>query len=80
MFWKCNFCNKTTILFIQLKKEGPNPVVKMIWQTWPETPPRELPPEAPDAVRSMYREASLAENVGALRARPGSTVPRSRSL
>lgn len=69
--WKCNFCNKTTTLFIRLKKEGSSTVVKDIWQTWPETPPRQLPLEAPDAVRSMYREASLAENVGALRGAAG---------
>lgn len=38
---------------------------------WPERSPRELPAEAPTAVADLYREASVAENAGAMRGAAG---------
>ncbi|MFJ2891835.1 DUF4145 domain-containing protein [Streptomyces sp. NPDC087305] len=36
-------------------------------QVWPEKTPRELAPEAPEAVREVFSEAALAEAAGAFR-------------
>jgi hypothetical protein len=66
--WTCMFCNKTTlirVLYPEADEQFRAPA--SIEMMWPERPPRELAEEAPDAVRSLFREASIAENAGALR-------------
>lgn len=61
--WACFYCRKTTIARVvypagdeQFREPE---AVEIIW---PERPPRELPDEAPEAMRSLYRE-----DAGALR-------------
>jgi ribosomal protein L37AE/L43A len=66
--WRCMFCNRTTtILLVYAEDEQQESKLEEVRQVWPEAPPRELPEEAPDDVRSLYREASIVENAGALR-------------
>jgi hypothetical protein len=67
-FWKCQFCGQTAalIFLVEYPRDGEFQVTE-VRQVWPEMPPRELPVQAPAQVRSLYREASLAEHAGALR-------------
>lgn len=66
--WNCQFCTRTAVLvlLVEYPLDGDLQVTE-VRQVWPERPPRELPPQAPDQVRSLYREASLAENAAAFR-------------
>jgi hypothetical protein len=66
--WRCTFCDKTTLLLQTYAKDKGDYELVNSEQVWPYNPPRELQPEAPAAVQSLYREAALAESVGALRA------------
>ncbi|MEU6332081.1 DUF4145 domain-containing protein [Streptomyces sp. NPDC047049] len=38
------------------------------WRAWPKADPRELDAYVPEKIRSLYAEASMAEEAGALRA------------
>lgn len=75
--WLCLHCDRTTtILYTQSKtalrtdEQGSS---YLDWKTesmfvvWPNQPPRDLPPEVPEDIRSLFREASVAENAGAPR-------------
>jgi hypothetical protein len=68
--WSCLFCRKTTTLALILEGENDDLRARVEY-IWPTRPPRELPVEAPDLVRTLYREASVAEGVGAFRAAAG---------
>jgi hypothetical protein len=68
--WVCTYCGKTTIVkFAYPAAVGeeqfrePESVTILL----PDRAPRELPAEAPEAMRSLYREASQAESAGAMR-------------
>jgi Domain of unknown function (DUF4145) len=66
--WGCSYCLKTTVVwafFDDGEDAHRQPTEMRI--VWPERAPRELPPEAPEALRSLYREASVCEHAGALR-------------
>jgi hypothetical protein len=66
--WNCQFCTRPTVLFLFVDyPRGGSMEITEVRQVWPETQPRSLPGEAPESVQSLYREASLAENAGALR-------------
>lgn len=68
--WKCLHCEKAQTLLERYEEgsvdDGREPVETT--QVWPRIGPRELADDAPQDARSLYREASLAEGVGALRA------------
>jgi hypothetical protein len=68
--WECSYCSRTTILHVRYLGTGDDRAITY-WQVWPEQAPRELPDEAPAEMRSLYREASQAENAGALRGAAG---------
>lgn len=61
--WECDHCDQTIVLLLHRTEDGSTTA----HQVWPESPPRQFPSEAPEVVRSLYREASLAEAAGALR-------------
>ncbi len=70
--WGCSYCGKTTgVRFDYADSSEPyrDPVSSQL--VWPERTPRELPEQAPESLRSLYREASLAESVGTLRGAAG---------
>ncbi len=66
--WECLLCKKSMII-VRTFEAGENqerePVAASI--LYPVLPPKTLQDEAPAAVTSLYREASVAENAGALR-------------
>jgi hypothetical protein len=64
--WMCTYCSKSSALLLELGTDEPR-----VWQVWPDNPPRQLPDVAPQKARSLFREASLAENAGALRGAAG---------
>ncbi len=66
--WTCTYCGRNAVVwkfFDAADDLVRNPVEVRL--AWPERLPRELPAEAPEAVRSLYREASIVEHAGALR-------------
>ncbi|MHB8665518.1 MAG: DUF4145 domain-containing protein [Acidimicrobiales bacterium] len=68
--WSCTYCDQTLIelrLYEVDHDAGSDVAPSGVRLVWPPRPPRELPVEAPEEVRSLYREASMAESVGALR-------------
>jgi hypothetical protein len=72
--WQCDFCNRTSLVFKEYDKdEGGDPVrsPSKVWIAWPDRAPRELPVQAPESIRSLYREASVAENASCLRGAAG---------
>jgi hypothetical protein len=68
--WNCGYCHRTTTIAI-LREPGDDEVAVTKWQVWPKEPPRALPKEAPEAVQSLFSEASTAENAGAMRGAAG---------
>lgn len=66
--WTCTYCHKTTLmLVIRRPTSQPDRFSIEVRQVWPDKKPRELPAEAPQAMRSLYAEASVAEGAGARR-------------
>jgi hypothetical protein len=66
--WRCDYCRRTSLVRKVYATNGGivrDPVEVRL--AWPKRAPRELPDAAPDEVRSLYREASIAEYAGALR-------------
>ena len=70
--WTCVLCDKTMIrilIFDEGEDQSRQPTeIRLIY---PDRAPRMLAPEAPESVSSFFREASLAENAGALRGAAG---------
>src|SRR4051794_30640604 len=60
--WRCTYCGQTTLVRATWdaaeEQSRPPREVRIVW---PERAPRELPTEAAEAMRSLYREASVAE-------------------
>lgn len=70
--WTCVVCDKTMIrilIFGQGDEQDRQPIETRL--IYPDRAPRILSPEAPESVASLFREASLAENAGALRGAAG---------
>lgn len=70
--WTCVVCDKTMIrllIFDEGENQGREPTETRL--IYPDRAPRMLPLEAPEDVSSLFREASLAENAGALRGAAG---------
>lgn len=66
--WVCTYCRKTTLVrVVYPESEEQFRDEREVQIIWPELAPRELPEQVPDPMRSLYREASKAENAGALR-------------
>lgn len=71
--WSCAFCRRTVVELHQYgadHAEGVDDAAEPneILVVWPGRTPRDLDPSCPAEVTSLYREASIAENAGALRA------------
>ncbi len=66
--FRCTYCGRSVLVWFFYDDSDtqfrPYREARIVW---PERAPRELPEQAPGAMRSLYREASRAENVGALR-------------
>jgi hypothetical protein len=61
--WKCLHCVKTTVVHASMAGDE----AEDIWIAWPQQEARELAFEAPDDVRSLFEEGSVAEAAGARR-------------
>jgi hypothetical protein len=66
--WRCLFCDDTTTTVAYWEHEDAD--AEIIY-AWPKPAPRELPESVPEPIRGLFREASLAANVGARRAAAG---------
>lgn len=70
--WTCVLCDKSMIeihVFEESDRQDRSAVeVRFVY---PNSPPRNLPSEAPETVASLFREASVAENAGAMRGAAG---------
>ncbi|MFE3022112.1 DUF4145 domain-containing protein [Streptomyces sp. NPDC059256] len=71
--WNCAYCKRTTAELVWWAKEPDGPegsdgFTEVLRRTiYPEPVPRELQPEVPDEIRSLFDEAARAEAVGAPR-------------
>ncbi|MFJ1774958.1 DUF4145 domain-containing protein [[Kitasatospora] papulosa] len=70
--WSCTYCKRTTRELIWWEKDkdtaGDPKFLEVKRQTvWPEPFPRDLPPEVPEEIRSLFRESARTESVGAVR-------------
>jgi hypothetical protein len=72
----CMYCSETTLVRMRFADEADPmaamerlPVESEI--VWPRRAPQDLPSDAPSEVRSVFREASLCQSVGALRGAAG---------
>lgn len=67
--WSCVHCNKATVIF-DIYDEGESqsrsPVATRVVS--PDRAPRELDEVVPEGIRSLFREGSVAERAGAMRA------------
>lgn len=66
----CQFCGKPSTRLYTYDADEPDKRSKAAvnyYLIWPPKSPRDLDPAAPEAVRSLYTEASLCEEAGALR-------------
>jgi hypothetical protein len=63
--WTCQYCGRASTVGSSF---GPESAEVETWLVWPEASPRELPEAAPEAMRSLFREASRVEGIGAFRA------------
>lgn len=69
-FWRCDYCNHISIVWKLYGETEEDNIVRgpeEVRLAWPERAPRELPPVAPPEMRSLFREASVCENAGAMR-------------
>jgi hypothetical protein len=66
--WRCLYCDKTTTAVVYWPDETAH--AEIIY-AWPKPAPRELPESVLEPIRGLFREASLAANVGARRAAAG---------
>jgi hypothetical protein len=66
--WQCMYCWSTCGVW-KTFGVGNSPVrdPESVQLVWPSRAPRELPEAAPAEMRSLFREASQAENAGAMR-------------
>jgi hypothetical protein len=66
--WSCVVCDMSMIQLLIYgasdKQERDPEEVRVVF---PDRAPRSLPAEAPDSMASLFREASIAENAGAMR-------------
>jgi hypothetical protein len=70
--WTCLHCEATTgVLFIYEEGEDQGRAPAAIRVLWPDQPPRELPPEVPVLIQSLFREGSICEASDALRGAAG---------
>jgi ribosomal protein L37AE/L43A len=69
--WECDYCDKSTTYLIYIERTDGEELTARARQVHPEQPPRGLSDKAPSEVRSLFREASIAENAGALRGAAG---------
>lgn len=73
--FSCSYCGQTTLVrlrfpaVVDATEMGRDAIEVEI--VWPKRPPRELSTDVPDAVRALYREASICEVAGALRGAAG---------
>lgn len=70
--WTCVVCDKSMIrllVFGESNQQERDP--QEVRGVYPDLPPRSLPAEAPESAASLFREASIAENAGALRGAAG---------
>ncbi|MFE2513323.1 DUF4145 domain-containing protein [Streptomyces sp. NPDC101219] len=69
--WVCQLCGRSVLEVIECKQTGWGKDSRIEELTrlvlWPSPPPRVLPPDVPERIRSAYEEASRAENSGAAR-------------
>jgi len=70
--WTCVVCDQSLVRLLvfgrgDVQERDPDEIRIL----YPDRAPRSLPAEAPDSVASLYREASIAENAGALRGSAG---------
>jgi hypothetical protein len=70
--WTCAHCDKPMVeLHIHGGDDNGGVRAHEIRTVWPPRPPRDLATDVAEDVRSLYREASVAENAGASRAAAG---------
>jgi hypothetical protein len=73
--WTCDLCSRSIVELVGYEGLTPGGSVvnasasKERWrrQIWPEPAPRELSPDVPEMVRTLYAEASRAENARGFR-------------
>lgn len=69
--WVCQLCGRSLLEVIKCEQTGWGRDARIEELTrlvlWPAPPPRVLPTEVPERIRSAYEEASRAENAGAPR-------------
>ncbi|MFD3553861.1 DUF4145 domain-containing protein [Streptomyces goshikiensis] len=69
--WSCDLCSRGTIELVGYDGVSLLQVdeAREAWrrQVWPEPLPRELSPDVPEMVRTLFTEASRAENAGGFR-------------
>jgi hypothetical protein len=73
----CMFCGQTTLVRLDWPDGDASEMASFSRPAsgaeilWPHRAPRELPQQAPEAVRDIFREASVCESAGALRGAAG---------
>lgn len=73
--WSCDLCGRGIVELVGHEGEGLSLMApdqeasKESWrrQVWPQPAPRELSPDVPEMVRTLYAEASRAENARSFR-------------
>jgi hypothetical protein len=71
--WSCLYCDKNHVEIAEFDRveAGVERQPARTRLVFPVPAPRELPEVVPDVIRSLYREASVAESAGALRGAAG---------
>ncbi|MFJ6000459.1 DUF4145 domain-containing protein [Streptomyces sp. NPDC092370] len=69
--WTCDLCHRATVELVGLVNQAATSLEKASesWrrQVWPEPLPRKLSEDVPELVRSLFTDASKAENAGSYR-------------